>query len=176
MASGGSPSVDVGDEGRKKWRSLYKRLYRFRAIVGVVAGLLSVGGFVYSFLAPATPRVVDGSIVAVVEEARSKQPLTDATVEILTGDDALVTTLSSTSAGRVEQSVREGEYTVRVTHPRFAPATRKVRVLAGRTTDLRVSLSPRPSATGASSASPSPTRAITEGVDAAQKLIRGLGK
>ena len=143
--------------------------------MGIAAGLVSVGGFVYSFLIAPTSRVAQGNLVAVVQDARSKKPLGDVTVEILTEQDAVVTTLSIPADGRARHSLKEGGYKLRVSHPRFATETRKVHVLAGQTAEVRVALSPRGGPVGSTSAS-SPGQAIDEGVGAMKRFFRELGK
>jgi hypothetical protein len=103
--------------------------------------------------------------VAIVQEARSGKAVTDATVEILTPKDALVTTLASAS-GEARSQMKEGAYRLRVTHPRFAPEVRQIQVIAGQTTQVHVRLAPR-------SASPTgpAERAVQEGVDTLRKKV-----
>ena len=160
--------MEPSEDRKKKLRTLHKRFSRVRAIVAVVAGLVSVGGFLYSFLVPSLPRTTSGDLVAIVQDARSRQPVRDATVEILTEGDAVVTTLTSEAEGRARRSLKEGGYKLRITHPRFGPETRKVQVLAGQTAEVRVALSPRPAP------SSSPGQAVSEGVGNVKKFFREL--
>lgn len=155
------------EERKKKIRTIRKRISRVQAVVGIVAGLVSVGGFVYSFLGMSPSKVVTGNLVTVVQDARSKKPLGDVTVEILTEQDAVVTTINIAAEGRVQHSLKEGGYKVRVSHPRFATETRKVHVQGGQTAEVRVALSPR--------AGP-PGQAIDEGVGAMKRFFRELGR
>jgi carboxypeptidase family protein len=119
-------------------------LSRVQAISGLVAALLSISGALYGYLRPArVPHA--GDLVAVVQDARSGRAVTDATVEVLTPRDALVTTLGATE-GEARSQMKEGPYRLRVTHPRFAPEVRQIQVIAGQTTEVRVRLAPRSAA------------------------------
>src|SRR5262245_50591553 len=106
----------LSEERKKKIRSIRKRISRVQAVVGIAAGLVSVGGFVYSFLGMSPSKVATGNLVTVVQDARSKKPLGDVTVEILTEQDAVVTTIN-TADGRAQHSLKEGGYKLRVSHP-----------------------------------------------------------
>ena len=82
-------------------------LSRVQAIFGLIAALLSIGGALYGYLRPGrAPHT--GDVVAIVQEARSGKPVTDATVEILMSKDALVTTLLATS-GEARSQMKEGD-------------------------------------------------------------------
>jgi hypothetical protein len=140
-------------------------LSRVQAIFGLIAALLSIGGALYGYLRPGrAPHT--GDVVAIVQEARSGKPVTDATVEILTSKDALVTTLLATS-GEARSQMKEGTYRLRVTHSRFAPEVRQIQVIAGQTTQVQVRLSPRAAASPLGPAE----RALNEGVDTLRKKV-----
>jgi Carboxypeptidase regulatory-like domain len=141
-------------------------LSRVQAIFGLIAALLSIGGVLYGYLRPGRAAHT-GDVVAIVQEARSGKAVTDATVEILTPKDALVTTLAA-SGGEARSQMKEGPYRLRVTHPRFAPEVRQIQVIAGQTTQVQVRLAPR-SAAG-SPLTPA-ERAVNEGVDALRKKV-----
>jgi Carboxypeptidase regulatory-like domain len=117
-----------------------QRLSRFQAVVGITAGLLSIGGMVYSATRHYVKPPVQGDIVAVVQEASSGKPVLDATVEIYTLENRLVTTLSPKQQGRAQQGVNEGPYNLRVSHPRFASQTKQVQVQPGQTSEIHVVL------------------------------------
>jgi hypothetical protein len=152
---------------------LRKRVGRIQPVIGALAGLISVGGFVWGFLMPASPRPVAGDVVVIVRDAKTRKPVPEATVEILSGGNAIVTTGISRDDGRVQRSVREGDYTLRVTRPGFAPETRKVKASVGSTSEVHVTLSPAPPARkGGGSAPPD---AVNQGVGAVKKFIRDLG-
>src|SRR5437867_10362222 len=112
-----------------------------RAIVGVTAGLLSISGALYPFVRPAKPPpVLTGEVVTIVQDARSAKPVSDATIEVLTLKDALVTTLTPLNQGRARQALKEGTYKLRVSHARFTTAVREIQVTAGQTAEVRVQL------------------------------------
>jgi hypothetical protein len=146
-------------------------LSRLQAIVGLLAGVISVGGAAYTFLVPSRPAT--GTVVAIVQDARSEKPVTDATVEILTLDNAVVTTLTSDAPGRARYALKEGAYRLRITHPRFAAEVRQVMVLAGQTSEVRVRLAPRTAASpGRSSPVGAAQRAVNESAEAIRRLFR----
>jgi hypothetical protein len=140
-------------------------LSRVQAIFGIIAALLSIGGVLYGYLRPGRAAHT-GDVVAIVQEARSGKAVADATVEILTPKDALVTTLAA-SGGEARSQMKEGAYRLRVTHPRFAPEVRQIQVIAGQTTQVHVRLAPR----AASSPLGPAERAVNEGVEALRKKV-----
>jgi hypothetical protein len=142
-------------------------LSRVQTIFGLIAALLSIGGALYGYLRPGrAPNT--GEIVMIVQEAKSSKLVLDATIELLTAKDALVTTLS-TAGGQTRQSVKEGPYRLRVSHPRYGTEVRQIQVIAGQTAEIRVRLAPRPA-----SASPlAPAgQAVSEGVESLKKIFR----
>jgi carboxypeptidase family protein len=140
-------------------------LSRVQAIFGLIAALLSISGALYGYLRPGrAPHT--GDLVAVVQEARSGKAVTDATVEILTPRDALVTMLGAAD-GAARSQMKEGPYRLRVTHPRFATEVRQIQVIAGQTTEVHVRLAPR----AASSPLGTAERAVTEGVETLRKKV-----
>lgn len=138
-------------------------LSRFHAIVGIVAGLISIAVGLYSYFnysKPVAPMV--GEIVAIVQDAKTGGAIPDATVEILTLKDAVVTTLTPGSGGAARGRLKEGVYRLRVVHPRFAAETRQVQIIAGQTAEVRLKLVPpgtRPSR-------------VEEAVGSVKKLLR----
>ncbi len=123
---------------------LRQPLSRIQAVVGITAGVISIVGAFYSVKYGVAPRVREGQIVAIVQDARSHRPVTDATVEIYTAKDAIVTTLTPKQQGRIRHTVREGNYKLRVSHPRFLAEIRPVQVQAGQVSEVRLALAPRP--------------------------------
>jgi Carboxypeptidase regulatory-like domain len=142
-------------------------LTRVQAVFGIIAALLSIGGALYGYLRPG--RAPDtGEVVAIVQEAKSGRPVTEATVELLTPKDALVTTLALTG-NEARRQMKEGTYRLRVSHPRYATEVRQIHVLAGQTAEIHVRLAPR------AAAGPSITpaeRAVNEGVESLKKIFR----
>jgi Carboxypeptidase regulatory-like domain len=138
-------------------------LSRFQAVVGTLAGIVSIGGAAFSlveFVRPANT----GNLVTVVQAAGSRGNVTDATIEVLTTQDAIVATLTPDSTGRVTQELTEGTYVVRVSHPSYAPEVRRVHVLPRQTVEMRASLRP-------GSSSPI-KRAVNSGVSTVRKAFR----
>jgi len=167
-----------------------------QAAVGLLAGVLSIGGFVYSYLwatAPVSPTRGDVAVMAL--DARTEKPIPDATLEVLTVKDALVTTLAPDANGRARQTIKEGNYRLRASHAGYSTEVRQIHVIGGNTSELRVRLTPRTtkSATTATASPgtapaggatttkspPSPSssgselgKAVDEGVNAVKKIFR----
>ena len=138
-------------------------LSRFQAVVGTLAGIASIAGAAFSlveFVRPANT----GNLVTVVQATGSRGNVTDATIEVLTTQDAIVATLTPDSTGRVTQELTEGTYVVRVSHPRYASEVRRVHVLPRQTVEMRASLRP-------GSSSPI-KRAVNSGVSTVRKAFR----
>jgi hypothetical protein len=150
---------------RAAYRALVRgsSLSRVQAIVGTLAGLVTVFGAAASIVQIAHPANT-GELVAIVQAAGSHRTVTDATVEVLTPQDAIVATLTPDETGRTTQSLREGVYVVRVSHPRYAAEVRRVQVLPRQTVEIRTSLR-------AGSSSPI-ARAVNDGVSAVRKALR----
>jgi hypothetical protein len=143
-------------------------LSRVQATLGIIAALLSIGGFLYGYLRPGKAVAPDqGEIVAIVQEAKSGKPVADATVELLTPKDALVTTVPVTG-GEGRRQIKEGAYRLRVTHPRYATEVRQIQVVAGQTAEIRLRLAPRATGTPLTPAE----RAVNEGVEGLKKIFR----
>jgi hypothetical protein len=125
---------------------LHQRLSTLQTLVGILAGILTIGGtFVsYSGLTASAAPPHQGDLVASVLDARSRKPVLEASVEILTPEDALVTTLSVDSDGLLTRRLKEGRYRLRVTHPAYTTEVRRVEVHAGQRSDIRLALALRP--------------------------------
>jgi hypothetical protein len=140
-----------------------RSLSRFQAVVGTLAGITSIAGAAVSAVQYARPANT-GDLVTIVQAAGSRASVTDATIEVLTTQDALVATLTPDASGRVTHELTEGVYVVRVSHPRYAPEVRRVHVLPRQTVEMRASLRP-------GSSSPI-KRAVNSGVGAVRKALR----
>ena len=103
-------------------------LPRFQAVVGTLAGIVSITGAALSLVQFARPANT-GDLVTIVQAAGTRGSVTDATIEVLTPQNAIVATLTPDATGRVTQELTEGVYVVRVSHPRYAPEVRRVHVL-----------------------------------------------
>jgi hypothetical protein len=138
-------------------------LSRFQAVVGTLAGIASISGAAFSLVQFARPAKT-GGLVAIVQAVGSRGSVTDATVEVLTTQNAIVATLTPDSTGRVTQELTEGVYVVRISHPRYAAEVRRVQVLPRQTVEIRASLR-----AGSSS---SLEHAVNSGVGAVRRALR----
>jgi len=139
-------------------------LSRFQAVVGTLAGIGSITGAAFSLVQFARPANT-GGLVTIVQAAGSGRSLTDATIEVLTPQNAVVATLTPGSTGRVTRELTEGAYVVRVSHPRYATEVRRVLVLPRQTVEIRATLR----AVGSSSPI---ERAVNNGKSAVRKALR----
>jgi hypothetical protein len=143
------------------WREL--SLSRVQAVVGTLAGIASLTGAAFTLVEFARPAHT-GKLVTIVQTAGSRRSVTDATIEVLTSENAVVAMLTPDAAGRAAKDLREGVYTVRVSHPRYAADVRRIQVLSRQTVEIRASLR-------AGSSSPI-QRAVNDGVSAVRKALR----
>lgn len=119
-------------------------LTRVQGICGTLAALLSIGG-AFGYFVPFPTKTDRGEVLAIVQEARSGKPVPDATVELLTLQDALVTMMPpAAGAGTAKAPMKEGTYRLRVKHPKYTTESRQIFVLAGQTAQINVRLAPRP--------------------------------
>jgi hypothetical protein len=161
----GGPSVGLLARARQ-----HLSLPRVQAILGILAALISIGGALYGYLRPSrTLAPHSGEIVVTVRDAKSGKPITDASLELLTQKDVLVTMLSA-PAGEGRRQSKEGTYRLRVTHPRYSTETRQIQVQPGQTAEVLFRLTPRVSA-GPPPANPA-ERVVNEGVDSLKKIFR----
>jgi hypothetical protein len=155
-------------------------LSRVQTVVGTLAGIASITGAAFSLVQFARPANT-GDLVAIVQAAGSGRSLPDATIEVLTTQNAIVATLTPDATGRITQELPEGVYVVRISHPRYSAEVRRVQVLPRQTVEIRATLraeSSSPPAERADSgvrtgSSPSPVeRAVNSGVSAVRKALR----
>ena len=137
-------------------------LSRFQSVVATLAGVATVTGAAFSLVQFARPGNT-GELVAIVQAAGSHRSVTDATVEVLTTENALVATLTPDSTGRVTQELREGVYVVRVSHPRYAADVRRIQVQPRQTIEIKTTLR-------AGSSSPI-ERAVNKGAGAVRRAL-----
>ena len=165
-------------------------LSRAQAILGLMAAILSIGGSLYAYFYASTKPVAPtgGALIAIVQEARSGGPIPEATVEVLTQKDAVVTTLVAQAEGRAQGNLPEGTYRLRVSHPRVAPESRQVHIINGHTAEIRLKLAARATAArppagapaassgSASGGSAGGTSSGTSAVDEAERAVKkGVG-
>ena len=149
-------------------------LSRVQAIVATLAGIASVVGAAFSLVGFARPAKT-GELVAIVQAADSRRSVSDAIIEVLTAEDAIVATLTPDSTGQATKELGEGVYTVRVRHPRYAPEVRRIHVLPRQTVEIRATLRAAAATPGSAAArgSSSPIqRAVGGGVNAVRKVFR----
>ena len=146
---------------------------RFQAMVGTLAGIASVTGAAFSLVQFARPANT-GELVAIVQAADSRRSVSDAIIEVLTTQNAIVATLTPDSTGQATKELREGVYVVRVRHPRYAAEVRRIHVLPRESVEVRATLrAPRAtpdSAAARGSASPI-QRAVGGGVNGVRKVF-----
>lgn len=113
-----------------------------QALLGFVATVMSVGGTGLTLpkMLAATHGAGSGDMAIIVQDAKAGRVVVDANIEILTAEDALLTTLTSNGLGQAEHSLREGRYRVRVRHPRYAMHTQPVLIMKGQRTVVPVRL------------------------------------
>ena len=154
------------------WTMLRQPLSAVQTVVGILAGVLTIGGGFLSFSGYAAPAAVaqQGEINAVVQDVRSSKPIPYATVEIFTAQDAIVTAAKLEPDGRLARRLKDGRYRLRVTHPAFATEVRHVEIHAGQRSDINIALGPRASAARVVAKA----AVITEEPGALQKFFRNL--
>lgn len=172
-ASAEQPGNVVGGGSRDSQSLLFRTratlnvsLSRFQAMVGLLAGVVSVSGAVLSVPQFFKPALGMGEVVAIVREAKSEKAVAGATIEILTPQNALVTTLTPNSLGQARHTLKEGPYRVRVSHPRFSAEVRQIQVFSGQTAEIRVRLH-----AGSSSPLAHAERVASGGVRAVRRLL-----
>ena len=164
------------DSPRETFRSLRQRLTAwspalsgFQTFVGLTTGLLTIGGALLAvpdlFSSP-PPELPMGQIVAIVEEAKTERAVSDARVEILTLQNAVITTVTPNYFGKARRALEEGPYRVRVSHPDYVSEVRNVHVVKGQTAEVHMRL--RTSASPVDHAE----RAVREGVGAIKRIFK----
>ncbi len=119
---------------------VFRHFVHLQPAIAVMTGLVTIAGAAYSVVKYLAPTPDTGQIIAVVQEARSGQPVADATIEILTPRDALIATLKPDTAGRLSYTLKEGTYAVRVSHAGYATVTKEVQVTPGHRVETTVRL------------------------------------
>src|SRR5262245_140001 len=112
-------------------------LSRIQTLVGLAAGILSITGALVAFLKPAPNK---GKLVAIVQDAKTEKAVSDATIEILTPLDVLVTTVKPNWFGEAHCTLDAGHYRLRVSHPKYLSEVREVRLISSQNTEIHVQL------------------------------------
>src|SRR2546423_140767 len=110
---------------------------RVQTFVGLAAGILSISGALAAFLNPSPAK---SELVVTVQDAKTQQTVSDATIEILTPRDVLIATLKPNWAGKTSCILDEGHYRVRVKHPRYGPEIRDVQLVSGQGAEIHMQL------------------------------------
>jgi hypothetical protein len=136
------PEAAASSPGSWKRLARGRSLSRFHTIIGTLAGITSIASIAFSLVqtgrAATTPST--GNLVAIVKAAGGRQSVPDATIEVLTTQNAIVATLTPDATGRATQELREGVYVVRISHPHYAAEVRRVQVVPRQTVEVRASL------------------------------------
>ena len=149
-----------------------------QSAVGLLAGLASLSGALYSAVQFVNPAPRTGEILALVRAAKTDRPLPGTTVEILTPQDVLVATLNAGDDGYARRALEAGPYHMRATAPRFEAQTRDVQVQRGATAEVRFQLvqqDPDEGASGRTRRSGSRVHPISRAVGGAQRFLHRLG-
>ena len=141
-------------------------LSMFQTVVGLTAGVVSILGALLAVPNYLKPAIGKGEVVAVVVDAKTEKAVSNATVEILTLNNAVVTTVNSGFFGKARYTLEEGQYRIRVKHPKFGAEVRHVQVVSGQSAEVRVQLR-----SGASAPLHEADRVIGEGVNAVKRLF-----
>ena len=120
-----------------RFPGLHISLSRVQTLIGLAAGILSITGGLVAFFKPPSGQ---GRLVAIVQDAKTQRAVSDATVEILTPADVLVTTLTPNSSGEARCTLEEGHYRVSVNQPGYVSEVREVRLISGQNTEVHMQL------------------------------------
>ena len=137
----------------------------FQKGIGLVAGLLSILGALLAIPNHFKPAVGKGEVIATIIDAKTEKAVSNATVEILTLNNAVVTTLQTGFFGKASHTLDEGQYRVRVNHPKFGGEIRHVQVLSGQSAQIQIR--------GRAGAAPlrEAGRVIGDGVNAVKRMF-----
>ena len=112
-------------------------LSRVQTIVGLTAGILSIGLSLVAVFKPASDKA---ELVAIVQDSKTDKAISDAMIEVLTQDNSLITTLRPDWRGKVSYKLVEGHYRLRVSHPKYRADIRDVQLISKESTEVRVQL------------------------------------
>jgi hypothetical protein len=112
-------------------------LSRVQTIVGLAAGLLSISLSLAALLKPASNKA---ELVAVVQDGKTEKAVSDAMVEVLTTEDAVITSLKPDWLGKARFALDEGRYRIRVSHPKYRSEVRDVQLVSRERTEIRLQL------------------------------------
>jgi len=151
---------------RKRLAAFWEPLSRLETLIGLATGVASVIGALFGFSEFFSgPPQDTGQVVAIVRDAETQKAVSGARIEILTGESTILTTMTTNWFGRASHRLAEGQYRVRVDHPKFRAEVRQVQVVSGQTSELDVPLR------AGSGALRKAGRMIDEGVSAIRRLF-----
>jgi hypothetical protein len=151
-------------------------LSHVQSVVGVLAGVTSIAGALYSAVRWVNPPPPT-DVVAVVRAAGTDEPVPNATVDVFTAGNAVVTSLTTGDDGRARHPLAEGPYVVHVKAPRYQEQTRVIQVQRAAAAEIRFELAARVATareTG-SSTTAGVGRTVSKGVGGVQRFFRRLG-
>lgn len=146
-----------------------------QSVIGLVAGVTSIVGALYSALQYVKPAPTVGEIVTVVRAAGTDQPITGATIEVLTPENALVATLIPAPDGQARQTLREGLYRLRVAAPRFDSQARAIQVQPGGSAEIRFALAQHVDVSPSAGRKAALVAPVSKTMNAAQRFFQKLG-
>lgn len=112
-------------------------LSRVHTIVGLAAGILSIAFSLTAFLRPPSNKA---ELIAIVQDSKTEKAVSGATIEVLTPEDTLITTLKPDWSGKARYKLDEGRYRLRVSHPSYRAEVRDVQLISKESTEVRVQL------------------------------------
>jgi hypothetical protein len=112
-------------------------LSKVQTIVGLTAGLLSITFSLAALFRPASNKA---ELVALVQDGKTEKAVSDAMVEVLTPQDAVITSLKPDGSGKARFKLDEGRYRVRVSHPKYRSEVRDVQLVSKESTEVRLQL------------------------------------
>jgi hypothetical protein len=112
-------------------------LSKVQTIVGLTAGLLSITFSLATLFKPASNKA---ELVALVQDGKTEKAVSDAMVEVLTPQDAVITSLKPDGSGKARFKLDEGRYRVRVSHPKYRSEVRDVQLVSKESTEVRLQL------------------------------------
>lgn len=117
-------------------------LHVLSLVVAICAGLVSVVGGVYSLRANFfTPKT--GTLQGIVRDESIAKPLWLASVEVSNADGAIIAVIDTSESGRYSlSSLREGDYTIKVSAPFHEAQSKNIRIYQNATSSVNFDLKP----------------------------------
>lgn len=117
-----------------------------------------------------------GTVVGVVRDFRSQNPIAEAKIEITDQSGQLLTTLKSGGNGEFTNELNEGSYIIKVIHPSYEPQIANINILRKETSKIEIALVPvRARETSRSTEEPKTTKKSSEVKDTLRKKALETG-